>query len=146
MGALSPDGKYVAYVTGQKGKESLWLRQVEINSNSLRIGSARGDISDSHSHLTAITSILVTLTPEATIPARYSGCRYSEATRTQCESNCRKDSPLYRMIANEWPLFVLIRTAQSDLLIIANADSSAEEGCRNSQMAAALWLGSSVAP
>ena len=42
MGAISPDGKYVAYVTGQNGKESLWLRQVEINSNSLRIGERAG--------------------------------------------------------------------------------------------------------
>ena len=42
MGALSPDGKYVAYVTGQSGKESLWLRQVEINSNSLRIAARDG--------------------------------------------------------------------------------------------------------
>jgi serine/threonine protein kinase/Tol biopolymer transport system component len=41
MGALSPDGKYVAYVTGESGKESLWLRQVDINSNSVRI-PARG--------------------------------------------------------------------------------------------------------
>ena len=34
MGAISPDGKYVAYVTGESGKESLWLRQVDINSNA----------------------------------------------------------------------------------------------------------------
>lgn len=42
MGALSPDGKYVAYVTGESGKESLWLRQVDINSNSLRIAPREG--------------------------------------------------------------------------------------------------------
>ena len=34
MGAISPDGKYVTYVTGESGKESLWLRQVDINSNA----------------------------------------------------------------------------------------------------------------
>src|SRR6185295_4156047 len=42
MGALSPDGKYVAYVTGESGKQSLWLRQVDINSNSLRIAGREG--------------------------------------------------------------------------------------------------------
>src|ERR1700741_3048000 len=42
MGAISPDGKYVAYVTGESGKESLWLRQVDINSNSLRIAPRDG--------------------------------------------------------------------------------------------------------
>lgn len=42
MGALSPDGKYVAYVTGQNGKETLWLRQVDINSNSMRIVPREG--------------------------------------------------------------------------------------------------------
>jgi Tol biopolymer transport system component len=34
MAAISPDGKYVSYVTGESGKESLWLRQVDINSNA----------------------------------------------------------------------------------------------------------------
>src|ERR1043165_700722 len=42
MGALSPDGKYVAYVTGESGKQSLWLRQVDINSSSLRIAGREG--------------------------------------------------------------------------------------------------------
>jgi eukaryotic-like serine/threonine-protein kinase len=32
MAAMSPDGKYVAYVTTESGKDSLWLRQVAINS------------------------------------------------------------------------------------------------------------------
>src|SRR6185503_9233155 len=34
FGAMSPDGKYVTYVTSENGKESLWLRQVDINSNA----------------------------------------------------------------------------------------------------------------
>jgi serine/threonine protein kinase/Tol biopolymer transport system component len=42
MGALSPDGKYVAYVTGESGKESLWLRQVDINSNAQLIAPREG--------------------------------------------------------------------------------------------------------
>ena len=42
MGAISPDGKYVAYVTGESGKESLWLRQVDINSNAQLIAPRDG--------------------------------------------------------------------------------------------------------
>jgi serine/threonine protein kinase/Tol biopolymer transport system component len=42
MGALSPDGKYVVYVTGESGKESLWLRQVDINSNAQLIAPRTG--------------------------------------------------------------------------------------------------------
>src|SRR6185369_5328041 len=42
MGAISPDGKYVAYVTGENGKESLWLRQVDINSNAQLIAPRAG--------------------------------------------------------------------------------------------------------
>ena len=34
MAAISPDGKYVAYVINEAGKQSLWLRQVAINSNA----------------------------------------------------------------------------------------------------------------
>jgi Tol biopolymer transport system component len=30
--AVSPDGKYVAYIQSERGQESLWLRQVEIAS------------------------------------------------------------------------------------------------------------------
>jgi len=33
LAAMSPDGKYVTYVTSEGGKSSLWLRQVAINSN-----------------------------------------------------------------------------------------------------------------
>jgi serine/threonine protein kinase len=42
MGAISPDGKYVAYVTGENGKQSLWLRQVDINSNAQLVAPRDG--------------------------------------------------------------------------------------------------------
>jgi len=42
MGAISPDGKYVAYVTGESGRESLWLRQVDINSNAQLVAPRAG--------------------------------------------------------------------------------------------------------
>lgn len=42
MAAISPDGKYVAYVINEAGKQSLWLRQVEINSNAQMITPREG--------------------------------------------------------------------------------------------------------
>jgi serine/threonine protein kinase/Tol biopolymer transport system component len=42
MGAISPDGKYVVYAIGESGKESLWLRQVDINSNAQLIAPRTG--------------------------------------------------------------------------------------------------------
>ena len=42
MAAISPDGKYVAYVINEVGKQSLWLRQVEINSNAQMIPPREG--------------------------------------------------------------------------------------------------------
>jgi serine/threonine protein kinase/Tol biopolymer transport system component len=33
LAGMSPDGKYVTYVTNEGGKSTLWLRQVAINSN-----------------------------------------------------------------------------------------------------------------
>jgi serine/threonine protein kinase/Tol biopolymer transport system component len=40
--AMSPDGKYVAYITSEGGKESLWLRQVAINSTAQLIQPREG--------------------------------------------------------------------------------------------------------
>jgi serine/threonine protein kinase/Tol biopolymer transport system component len=42
MAAMSPDGKYVAYVTTESGKESLWLRQAAINSNAQLVAPREG--------------------------------------------------------------------------------------------------------
>ena len=42
MAAISPDGKYVAYVTDESGKQSLWMRQVAINSNAQMIPPREG--------------------------------------------------------------------------------------------------------
>jgi eukaryotic-like serine/threonine-protein kinase len=42
MAAMSPDGKYVVYVTNEGGKQSLWLRQVAINSNAQMIPPREG--------------------------------------------------------------------------------------------------------
>jgi eukaryotic-like serine/threonine-protein kinase len=42
IAAMSPDGKYVAYVTSDSGKQSLWLRQVAINSNAQLVQPREG--------------------------------------------------------------------------------------------------------
>jgi eukaryotic-like serine/threonine-protein kinase len=42
LGAISPDGKYVTYITNEGGKSSLWLRQVAINSNAQLIAPRDG--------------------------------------------------------------------------------------------------------
>ncbi|HSE16045.1 MAG TPA: protein kinase [Pyrinomonadaceae bacterium] len=42
MAAISPDGQYVAYVTGESGKESLWLRQVDISSSAQLVAPREG--------------------------------------------------------------------------------------------------------
>src|SRR4030095_930709 len=34
--AISPDGKYVAYVVEKDGKQSIWLRQI-VNSNNIQV-------------------------------------------------------------------------------------------------------------
>jgi len=42
LAAMSPDGKYVTYVTSESGKESLWLRQVAITSNAQLVPPREG--------------------------------------------------------------------------------------------------------
>jgi serine/threonine protein kinase/Tol biopolymer transport system component len=42
MVAMSPDGKYVSYITSERGKESLWLRQVATNSTAQLIPPREG--------------------------------------------------------------------------------------------------------
>jgi len=42
MAALSPDGKYLAYVVSEAGNQSLWLRQVAITSNVQLVSPREG--------------------------------------------------------------------------------------------------------
>lgn len=42
MAGMSPDGKYVVYVTSEGGKSSLWLRQVVANTNAQLIPPREG--------------------------------------------------------------------------------------------------------
>lgn len=127
MAALSPDGKYVAYVTGESGKESLWLRQVDINSNAQLIAPREGRY------------LGVAFSPEGS----YIYFGYAESARNDAGDIYRL--PLLGIGAAAMKLelqaglpslshdrkriaFIRFdRQAQTDLLIVANADGTGEQ-------------------
>ena len=127
MAALSPDGKYVAYVTGESGKESLWLRQVDINSNAQLIAPREGRY------------LGVAFSPEGS----YIYFGYAESARNDAGDIYRL--PLLGIGAAAMKLelqaglpslshdrkriaFIRFdRQAQTDSLIVANADGSGEQ-------------------
>ena len=127
MGAISPDGKYVAYVTGESGKESLWLRQVDINSNAQLIAPRVGRY------------LGVAFSPDG----NYVYFGYTEsggndaaeifrlpvlgigaaAMRIELQAGLPAPSHDHKRIA-----FIRFdRQAQTDSLIVANADGSGEQ-------------------
>ena len=127
MGALSPDGKYVAYVTGESGKESLWLRQVDINSNAQLIAPREGRY------------LGVAFSPDG----NYLYFGYAESARNDADQIFRL--PVLGIGAAAMKLelqaglpslshdgkriaFIRFdRQAQTDSLIVANADGSNEQ-------------------
>lgn len=127
MAALSPDGKYVAYVTGQSGKQSLWLRQVDINSNAQLIAPRDGNY------------LGTAFSPDG----NYIYFGYSESGRNDSNQIFRLPVLGIGAAATRIELWEGIpslshdrkhiafirfdRQAQSDALIIANADSSNEQ-------------------
>ena len=127
MGAISPDGKYVAYVTGENGKESLWLRQVDINSNAQLIAPRDGHY------------LGVAFSPDG----NYVYFGYAESARNDA-------GQIYRLpvlgigtaaikvelqqglpaISHDGKRIAFIRfdrQAETDSLIVANADGSGEQ-------------------
>jgi serine/threonine protein kinase/Tol biopolymer transport system component len=127
MAAISPDGKYVAYVTGESGKESLWLRQVDINSNAQLVAPREGRY------------LGVAFSPDG----NYIYFGYAESARNDA-------GQIYRLpvlgigaaamkidlaeglpsLSHDRKRIAFIRfdvRAQTDLLIVANADGSGEQ-------------------
>jgi serine/threonine protein kinase/Tol biopolymer transport system component len=127
LGAISPDGKYVAYVTGESGKQSLWLRQVDINSNAQLIAPRDGRY------------LGVAFSPDG----NYVYFGYAESGRND-------STQIYRLpvlgigaaamkielqeglpaLAHDHKRIAFIRfdrANQNDLLIVANADGSGEQ-------------------
>ena len=127
MAAISPDGKYVAYVTGQSGKESLWLRQVDIASNAQLIAPREGRY------------LGVAFSPDG----NYVYFGYAESARNDASQIFRL--PLLGIgaaamkielqaglpsLSHDRKRMAFIRfdrQAQTDSLIVANADGSGEQ-------------------
>ena len=127
MGALSPDGKYVAYVTGESGKESLWLRQVDINSNAQLAGPREGRYlgvafspDGNYVYFGYAESARNDATQIYRLPVLGIG---AAATRMELQQGLPALSHDRKRIA-----FIRFdRTAQTDSLIVANADGSGEQ-------------------
>src|SRR5215204_477399 len=127
MGAISPDGKYVAYVTGESGKESLWLRQVDINSNAQLIAPREGRY------------LGVAFSPDG----NYVYFGYAESARNDAGQIYRlpvlgigaaamrvelqEGLPSLSRDRKRIAFIRFDREAQTDLLILANADGSGEQ-------------------
>jgi eukaryotic-like serine/threonine-protein kinase len=127
MGAISPEGKYVAYVTGESGKESLWLRQVDINSNAQLVAPRAGRY------------LGVAFSPDG----NYIYFGYAESERNDAGQIFRLpvlgigaaamridlDAGLPSLSHDRKRLgFIRFdRQAQSDLLVVSNADGSGEQ-------------------
>ena len=109
MGAISPDGKYVAYVTGESGKESLWLRQVDINSNAQLIAPREGRylgvaFSPDGNYIYFGYAESAAQRRGANLPVAGTGNRRcGDENRVAGGASC-----ISRTIANEWPSFVSI--------------------------------------
>jgi serine/threonine protein kinase/Tol biopolymer transport system component len=127
MAAISPDGKYVAYVINEAGKQSLWLRQVAINSNAQMIPPREGRY------------LGVAFAPDGDfIYFAYAGSDRNDAgqiyklpvlgigavaTRVEKSDGLPTTSHDNKQIA-----FIRYdRNNQSDSLVIANADGSGEQ-------------------
>ena len=121
MAAISPDGKYVAYVINEAGKQSLWLRQVAINSNAQMIAPREGRY------------LGVAFAPDgdfiyfayagsgiATTPDRSSSFRYSESAPSRPKLKVLTDyRPPHRRQAQAFIRYD--RVNQTDSLMVANA-------------------------
>ena len=127
MGAISPDGKYVAYVTGESGKESLWLRQVDINSNAQFVAPREGRY------------LGVAFSPDG----NYVYFGYAESARNDAGQIYRlpvlgigaaamrielqEGLPSLSHDRKRMAFIRFDRQAQTDSLIVANADGSGEQ-------------------
>ena len=125
MGAISPDGRYVAYVTGESGKESLWLRQVDVNSNAQLIAPRNGRYLG------------------VAFDSNYVYFGYSDSGRNDSaqvyrlpilgigaatmKMELRQSIPSLSHDRKRMAFIRFDRQAQADLLVVANADGSGEQ-------------------
>jgi eukaryotic-like serine/threonine-protein kinase len=127
MGALSPDGKYVAYVTGESGKQSLWLRQVDVNSSAQLGPPSEGRF------------LGVAYSPDGNyIYYGYAGSARNDAGQiyrlpvlgmglTAIKIELHEALPSLSHDRKRQAFIRFDRQAQTDSLILANADGSGEQ-------------------
>ena len=127
MAGISPDGKYVAYITSEGGKESLWLRQVAINSTAQLIGPREGRY------------LGVAFSPDGNfvyfgyassdrndagqiyrLPVLGIGATATRVTATDGPSSLSHDQKRLAFIRYD-------RAGQTDYLVVANADTTGEQ-------------------
>jgi len=124
--SIAPDGKYVAYVKTEGGKESLWLRQVE-SSGNLEIAPPQ----DGHYLGVAFSpdgnSIYYGYTAPGTeggeiyrVPTLGTGARPTRVNPEEGPSSMSHDGKHIAFLRHS-------RTTQSDTLVIANADGNGEQ-------------------
>ena len=127
LGAMSPDGKYVAYIINEGGKSSLWLRQVAINSNAQLIAPRDGHY------------LGVTFSPDGNfIYFAYAGSDRNDAGQVYRLPVLGIGAVATRIdrtdglpsLSNDQKRIAFIRydrPNQKDELIVANADGSGEQ-------------------
>ena len=127
LGALSPDGKYVAYITSEGGKSSLWLRQVAINSNAQLIAPREGRYvgvafsPDANFIYFAYASSDRNDAPQVfRVPVLGIGAVATRVDRTDGLPSLSNDQKRMAFIRYD-------RANQKDELIVANADGSGEQ-------------------
>jgi serine/threonine protein kinase/Tol biopolymer transport system component len=127
MGSISPDGKYVAYVTGQSGKESLWLRQVDINSNAQLIAPREGRYlgvafspDNNYVYFGYAESARNDATQIFRLPVLGIGAAAMKIEAHEAVASLSHDRKRIAFIRFD-------RQAQTDSLLVANADGSGEQ-------------------
>lgn len=127
MATMSPDGKYVAYITDEGGKQSLWLRQVAINSNAQMIPPREGRYlgaafspDGNFVYFAYAGSDRNDAVQIYRLPALGIGAVPTRVENTDGLPGTSHDNKRIAFIRYDQP-------NQADLLVIANADGSAEQ-------------------
>ena len=125
--AISVDGKYVAYITNEGGKSSLWLRQVAINSNAQLIAPREGRYfgvtfspDGNFIYFAYASSDRNDAPPVYRLPVLGIGAVATRIDRTDGLPSLSNDQKRMAFIRYDLP-------NQKDELIVANADGSGEQ-------------------